>query len=66
METAVAITGRMKYGVKPSAVWFQKYLHNLKTSNGPQFDMQMGQDISFNIVALGNGITLTFSLLTSE
>ena len=35
METAVAITDRMKYGVKPSAVRSENYLHNIKASNGP-------------------------------
>ena len=39
METAVAITDRMKYGVKTSAVRSEKYLHNIKASNGPQFDV---------------------------
>ena len=34
METAVAITDRMKYGVKPSAVRSENYLHNIKASNG--------------------------------
>ena len=61
METAVAITDRMKYGVKPSAVRSENYLHNIKASNGPQFDVQMGQDIIFDIPALGNGYYCDFS-----
>ena len=61
METAVAITDRMKYGVKPSAVRSENYLHNIKASNGPQFDVQMGQDIIFDVPALGNGYYCDFS-----
>ena len=61
METAVAITDRMKYGVKPSAVRSENYLHNIKASNTPQFDVQMGQDIIFDISALGNGYDCNFS-----
>ena len=43
----MAITNRMKYGVKPSAVRSENYLHNIKASNVPTFDLQMGQDIIF-------------------
>ena len=50
METAVAITDRMKYGVKPSSVRSENYLHNIKASNGSQFEVQMGQDIIFFMV----------------
>ena len=39
MTRAVAITDRMKYGVKPSAVRSENYLHNIKASNGPQFEV---------------------------
>ena len=46
MESAVAITDRMKYGVKPSAV---------------RSDVNMGQDIIFDIPALGNGYYCDFS-----
>jgi len=53
METAVAITDRMKYGVKPSAVRSENYLHNIKC--------QMGQDIIFDVPALGNGYYCDFS-----
>ena len=61
METAVAITDRMKYGVKPSAVRSENYLHNMKASNGPTFDLQMGHDIMFGVPALGNGYYFDFS-----
>ena len=61
METAVAITDRMKYGVKPSAVRSENYLHNIKASNGPQFEVSMGQDIIFDVPALGNGYYCDFS-----
>ena len=61
METAVAITDRMKYGVKPSAVRSENYLHDIKASNGPSFTCQMGQDIIFDIPALGNGYYCDFS-----
>ena len=61
METAVAITDRMKYGVKPSAVRSENYLHNIKASNGPQFEVSMGQDIIFDVPALGNGYYCNFS-----
>ena len=53
METAVAITDRMKYGVKPSAVRSENYLHNIKASNG--------QDIIFDVPALSNGYYCDFS-----
>ena len=61
METAVAITDRMKYGVKPSAVRSENYLHNIKASNGSSFLCQMGQDIIFDVPALGNGYYCDFS-----
>ena len=61
METAVAITDRMKYGVKPSAVRSENYLHNIKASNGSTFKYQMGQDIIFDVPALGNGYYCDFS-----
>ena len=51
MEIAVAITDRMKCGVKPSAVRSENYLHNTKASNGASFDVAMGQDISFDVPA---------------
>ena len=57
----MAITDRMKYGEKPSAVRSKNYLHNIKASNGPQFEVQMGQDIIFDIPALGNGYYCDFS-----
>ena len=47
METAVAITDRMKYGVKPSAVRSENYLHNIKASYGSSFTCQMGITVIF-------------------
>ena len=61
MEIAVAITDRMKCGVKPSAVRSERYLHNTKASNGASFDVAMRQDISFDVPALGNGCYCDFS-----
>ena len=67
METAVAITDRMKYGVKPSAVRSENYLHNIKASNGSTFKCQMGQDIIFLMYLLWEmGSTVTSPLLISE
>ena len=57
----MAITNRMKYGVQPGAVRSENYLHNIKASNGPQFEVQMGQYIIFDIPALGNGYYCVFS-----
>ena len=57
----VAVSDRMKYGVKPSAVRSENYLHNIKASNGSQFPMQLGQDIIFDVPALGNGYYCDFS-----
>ena len=61
MESAVAITDRMKYEVKPSAVRSESYLHNIKASNGSNFNYVLGQDIIFDIPALGNGYYCDFS-----
>ena len=38
MEGAMAITDTMKYEVKPSAVISESYLHNIKASNGSNFN----------------------------
>ena len=61
METAVAITDRMKYGVKPSAVRSENYLHNIKAINGSTFPCTMDQDIIFEVPVLGNGYYCDFS-----
>ena len=61
MEGAVAITDRMKYGVKPSAVRSESYLHNIKASNGSNFNCTLRQDINFDVPALGNGYYCDFS-----
>ena len=57
----VAVSDRMKYGVKPSAVRSENYLHNIKASNGSTFPCNMGQDIIFEVPALGNGYYCDFS-----
>ena len=44
----------MNYGVKPSAIRSENYFHNFKASNGPSFDLALGQDIIFDVPALGN------------
>ena len=62
----MAITDRMKCGVKPSAVRSENYLHNIKASNGPQFDVQMVKTSSLMYQLWVMGITVTFPLLTSE
>ena len=36
-------------------------MHNKKASNGPQFDLQMGPDIIFDIPAFDNGYYCGFS-----
>ena len=61
MEGAMAITDRMKYGVKPSAVRSERYLNNIKASNGSNFKCTLGQDIIFDVPALGNGYYCDFS-----
>ena len=61
MEGAVAITDRMRYGVKPSAVRSESYLHNIKASNGSNFNCTLGQDIIFDVPTLGNGYYCDFS-----
>ena len=57
----VAVSDRMKYGIKPSAVRSENYLHNIKASNGSSFPMNLGQDIIFDVPALGNGYYCDFS-----
>ena len=57
----VAVSDRMKYGIKPSAVRSENYLHNIKASNGSSFPMTLGQDIIFDVPALGNGYYCDFS-----
>ena len=60
-EVGVAVSDRMRYGVKPSAVRSENYLHNIKASNGSTFPCNMGQDIIFEVPALGNGYYCDFS-----
>ena len=51
----------LQYGVKPSAVRSENCLHNIKASKGPTFEVQMGQDIIFDVPVLGNGYYCDFS-----
>ena len=60
-EAGVAVTDRMKYGIKPSAVRSETMLHNIKAVNGVSFPLQVGQDIIFEVPALGNGYYCDFS-----
>ena len=57
----VAVSDQMKYGMKPSAVCLENYLHHIKASNGLAFPLGLGQDIIFDIPALGNGYDCDFS-----
>ena len=61
MESSVAITDKMQYKVKASAVRSENYLHNIKASNGSSFTCAMGTDIIFDVPALGNGYYCDFS-----
>ena len=61
MESQVAITDKMMYKVKPSAVRSENYLHSIKAFNGSQFNVQMWTDIMFEVPALGNGYYFDFS-----
>ena len=58
----VAVSDRMKYGVKPSAVCSENYLNNIKVSNGSSFpcNINLGQDIFFYVPALRNGYYCDF------
>ena len=59
-EGGVAVSDRMKYGIKPSAVRSENYLHNIKAFNGASFNQALGQDIIFEVPALGNGYYCDF------
>ena len=61
MESHFAITEKMMYKVKPSAVRSENYLHNIKAGNGSSFNVQMGTVIIFEVPALGNGYYCDFS-----
>ena len=62
MESQVAITDKMMYKVKPSAVRSEDYLRNIKASNENSFEVKMGTDIIFEVPALGNGYYCDFSI----
>ena len=50
-----AVSDRMKYGIKQSAVRSDNLLHNFKASNGRSFDVKLGNEIVFEIPAMGKG-----------
>jgi len=50
-----AVSDRMKYGVKPSAIRSENLLYNLKAVNGTQFSQSTSTDIIFEIPSMGNG-----------
>lgn len=56
-----AITDRMKYGIKPSAVRSDNLLHYYKADNGSSFNMQLGQDIIFQVPSIGGGYYIDWS-----
>jgi hypothetical protein len=60
-DAGVAVTDHMRYGIKTSAVRSETMLHNIKAVNGTSFPLQLGQDIIFEIPALGNGYYCDFS-----
>lgn len=51
----VAVTDRMKYGVKPSAVKTENLLYNIKATNGADMDLQLGNEVIFEVPSMGNG-----------
>ena len=66
MESQVAITDKMMYKVKPSAVRSDNYLHNIKASNGNSFEVKMGQILFLKFQLWVMGTIVTFLLLTLE
>ena len=56
-----AVTDRMKYTIKPSAVRSENLLHNFKATNGRAFPIQLGQEIIFEFPGMGNGYYCDFS-----
>ena len=56
-----AVTDRMKYGIKPSAVRSENLLHNFKATNGRTFTQQLGNEIIFEFTGMGNGYYCDFS-----
>jgi hypothetical protein len=50
-----AVSDRMKYGVKPSAVKTENLLHNIKATTGHNVAVALGNEIIFEIPSMGNG-----------
>jgi len=50
-----AVSDRMKYGVKPSAIRSENLLYNLKAVNGTSFSQSTSTDVIFEIPSMGNG-----------
>lgn len=56
-----AVSDRMKYGVKQSAVRSENNLRNIKASNGTSFSQALGTEIIFELPASANGTYIDFS-----
>jgi hypothetical protein len=56
-----AVTDRMKYGIKPSAVTSESTLHNFKAVNGRSFTQTLGNEIVFEFPGMGSGNYCDFS-----
>ena len=50
-----AVSDRMKYGVKPSAVKTENLLHNIKATTGHNTPIALGNEVIFEIPSMGNG-----------
>lgn len=56
-----AISDRMRYGIKPSAVRSENLLHYYKANNGSSFDVAVGNEMIFQVPALGGGHYIDWS-----
>ena len=50
-----AVSDRMRYGIKESAVRSDNLLHNFKASNGREFQVKLGNEIVFELPSMGKG-----------
>ena len=50
-----AVSDRMRYGIKESAVRSDNLLHNFKASNGREFEVKLGNEIVFELPSMGKG-----------
>ena len=58
---ARAVTDRMKYGIKASAVFTENLQHNFKAVNGRSFTQQLGNEIIFEFPGMGEGYYCDFA-----